>query len=338
MSIPQGPIWQALRQRALDAVPSGSHLSYGTPLTLRDWQTQGAYTVANAATQQLDIVAFSTEIGGVILTEAEHYLDHAAEHQAVVFRQIGAKDWTSSAWQVVTIYYWAYFSLLALTRLLGEFIWFVDDATARQLSALAPAGSPRVGAGTFRFVCGTSLTSTEREVVLRRQKGRAHDALWKSWVTLINNIIQTSPPVSGSDEERLFTTMRAAAAALGPDWPSALRNVVNYRPGFSYTAIRHPKAISSVRHVSAKPLPFRDILASFEASVAGVDRRFPVSSQPEVVIRALVDYTFVLHALSLALHSEVVDRIGADKRWRRSRVIFLEKHGVRSDAGTWPCE
>jgi hypothetical protein len=338
VSVPQGPAWQALRQRALDAVPSGSQPSYTAPMTLRDWQTQGAYTVANAATQQLDIVAFSTEIGGVILTEAEHYLDHAAEHQAVVFRQFGSKDWTSGAWQVVTVYYWAYFALLALTRLLGDFVWLVDNAVAKQLSKLAPAGSPRLGAGTFRFTCGPILTSTEREVKLRRQKGRAHDSLWKVWAALVQDIVQASPPVAGSDEDRLFTAMRTAAAALGPDWPSGLRNVVNYRPGFSYTAVRFPKATSAIRHVQPAPLTFADRLASFESSVSALDRKFPLVSQPHAVMRALADYTLVLHALSLALHSEVVDRIGADKRWRRSRVVFLERHGVSTQTGTWPCE
>jgi hypothetical protein len=63
-----------------------------------------------------------------------------------------------------------------------------------------------------------------------------------------------------------------------------------------------------------------------------------VGDMPERDLIRVADYTLLLHALSVALHSEVVDRIGADKRWRRSRLVFLERHGVSTKTGTWPCD
>ncbi len=338
MSFPQGPIWQTLRQRALDAVPPGSQSRYSAPVTLRQWQTAGAYTVATTAPQRVEIAAFSDEIGGVLLVEAEHFLDHAAEHQVVLFKQRTSDAWTSSAWQTVTVYYWAYFALLALTRLVGDSIWYVDDSVAAQLSTLAPAGSARVGAGPYRLRCGRILSVTQRQLDLRRAKGRSHDALWKLWGVIVDDLISTSAPLSGSEEERLFIAIRRAATTLGPDWPSELRNVVNYRPGFAYRAGRMPARRISLKHIPVVPHGFSDHLSSFESSVAALTPNLPVSAQPDVVARLLVDYTLVLHTLSRAVYSEVVDRSGLDKRWQRNRSGFLEKHGVSVQDGTWPCE
>lgn len=209
---------------------------------------------------------------------------------------------------------------------------------AKEFTNLAPANSPTVGAGAFRLKCGTLVSSTDREITLTRQKARSHDALWKVWAALVDDMVTSSPPVMGSDEERLFAAIRRASAALGSGWPSDLRNLVNYRPGFSYTSVRTPKTLSAMRHVHRKPHPFLDLLDSFENRVAALDRRFPTESQADAVAHALGDYTLILHTLARALHAEVVERSGMDKRWRQSRATFLEKHGVKSDAGLWPCE
>lgn len=338
MSVPEGPIWQWLRQRALDAVPLGSQFDFKVPPTLRHWQKMGSYVVEARVTKGFDLAAFTNELGGVLLAECEQFLDHAAEHQVTILQQIRSGVWTSAAWQVVTVYYWAYYALLALTRLLGDSVWFIDTTVANHLTTLAPGTGARIGAGAFRVTCGSALSATQRTLQLRKLSGRSHDGLWRLWSGLVDEVFVTSRPLSGSSEERVFATMRRAVAILGPEWPSDLRNVINYRPGFAYRSVRSASLSSALRNVrDSPPYKFDELLATFESGVASLDSQLDVAEQLEVAVKVLASYTFVIHALSCAVHAEIVDRTGIDKRWLRSRASFLNRHTVGTRDGTWPC-
>jgi hypothetical protein len=95
---------------------------------------------------------------------------------------------------------------------------------------------------------------------------------------------------------------------------------------------------SAVRYVGSYPRTFDQVLAVFETGVTSLDRTLDIASQPDAVSKVLASYTFIVHAISQALHAEVIDRAGIDKRWGQNRTSFLEKHAVRTQRGTWPCD
>lgn len=120
------PAWQGLRQRALTTVPLGTRVEFGRPYALTQWRDNGSYIVTNISPRRIHLAASRDEVAGVLLTDAEYHLDHAAEHQACLWHELQSQRWRSPAWFIVTSYYWAFFLAMAATRLLGRTVWYLD--------------------------------------------------------------------------------------------------------------------------------------------------------------------------------------------------------------------
>jgi hypothetical protein len=338
VSLPKGAIWQRLRQQLLSSIPAGVNLVYRSPQTLSQWQSGGAYVVQKTSSKQFTLVSASVDIGGALLSEAEFLLDHAAEHQAYLSTELRSAAWVSLAWQVTGFYYWAFFLAMAVTRMMGDTVWFVDAKLAAQLAKLAPANSPRPGAGTFRLLCGPVLSATDRELVLKKSGGRLHEQLWKSWSSLVDTLL-AAVPQSPADprEHRLFLALQRAARLLGQEWPSSLRNLVNYKPGFGYATVRRANVLESFKYINvAGAYDADELLTHLEGSVVALTRG-TVEEQPKMAARALVGFTFVLHAIARELHRELIDRHGIDQRWRNDRSRFMRDRGLLLEGQEWPC-
>jgi hypothetical protein len=282
----------------------------------------------------VELVVFAEEFGGVLLTETEFYMDHAAEHQASLWKQLSGGAWQSAGWQLVTVYYWAYFLAVSLTRLLGRSVWYIDDTVASHLTTLAATGG-RVGAGTFAVTCGSSISLTDREVLLKKGSGRVHDHLWRVVFAAIESFVKLSPPTVGSLEERLYTAVLQSSRFLGSDWPSAVRNLVNYRPGVGYGAVRRLVGIPAIKR-HEQPVKFENLLERFENDVAALDASRALEAQIAAASKSLVTLTFMLNALVREIYKDTLSRSGLDRRWDRSRDRFLTSHGVISESGCWP--
>ena len=118
--IPRGAVWQYLRQAALSTVPEGVVIKPNKPISLAIWQAHGFYRVLKSERHGFDLEVPTADIGSALLTDVEHLLDAATEHQVCIWRHVNANHWLSPAWLAVTFYYWAFFLVLALTRLLGK--------------------------------------------------------------------------------------------------------------------------------------------------------------------------------------------------------------------------
>jgi hypothetical protein len=120
VTIPQGVVWQSLRQLSLDAVPEGVVAAPGTPTALAAWLRRGAYTVTSASAKRVVLEGAAVDTGAALLAEAGLLLDHAQEHSIHVRHQLASGRWFSAAWMSVSIYYWSYYLVLALTRMMGR--------------------------------------------------------------------------------------------------------------------------------------------------------------------------------------------------------------------------
>src|SRR5262249_55065260 len=152
------------------------------------------------------------------------------------------------AWLVVTFYYWSFFLAMSLTRLLGRTVWYLDQEAVEGFSVSAPTPpSKKVGTGSFTLSCGPPVSGSERELIISKSKeSRLHEHLWKMFFSMCDNKIKQYPAGTLDNlEERLFTCFQRSAARLGTDWPSSLRNVVNYRPGFAYDTVRRTRVLGN---------------------------------------------------------------------------------------------
>lgn len=327
-----------MRQRALDAVPTGSSVKFKEPLTLASWQAQGTYTISSTSSTKFTVIAAPADFGGALFSDAAYHLDHALEHQASLMKVLGSGQWSSPAWQVVTFYYWSYFSAMALSRMLGRTVWFVTPMVAKQFSALAPAGLPRVAQGTYELVCGALLGAGSREIELIKRQRRLHEQLWTTLFGLFSSLYEeVGPGIAASQEERLFLAIINSANVLGDDWPSAIRNVVNYRPGFAYTAPRFKACIDAFAYLSAQGQTIEGLIDRLENNNVAMRGGLGVEAQPNVVAKMLVDLTVLISRIAHALHDEIVDRHAIDRRWLANKRRFAQQQGLVSSGVPWPC-
>jgi hypothetical protein len=338
VSVPKESIWQELRSECLDAIPWDCRIDATNPVNLASWQKQGYYSIRSANRSRFELIASSADIGSALLTDVECLLDHAAEHQVTLWRQINSSEWLSPAWLGVTVYYWGFFISLAITRLTGKTAWFVTPEIARDLKKLSPVPSSTAGAGCFRIACANRLSATNRLVVLKKTKARFHDDVWGLWLSSCSSKVGRLPsPAVDSLERRLFTAIATTAKRMGNDWPSAFRNAINYRSGFAYTAVRRRSVLKSFSYLrQPSTYDMTDLLARFEKNVLIAKNRDWISKAPQVVLEVLVDLTFIMHALATELHAELIDRHGLDGRWLIKRRRFLQTNGLNSGGGTWP--
>jgi hypothetical protein len=334
---PKGPLWQSLRQAALFSIPEGTLLRPGIPNSLREWQIKGYYTVRRVSGTGFELEVSGPEIGSVLLADAENLLDAAAEHQVSIWRHINANYWLSPAWLSVTTYYWAFFLLLALSRLLGKTTWYIDREVGLRLVRLANIQSARPGQGCFRLEVGKELSISGRQLTLRKRGGRVHDEIWRNWDQICRQDL--SPLLQGtanSMEDRLFTVVIRVNNVLGPEWPSAFRNAVNYRPDYAYSGVRRTRILDSFSYLR-HPLTydFSEILERFEHRAISLTTN-SINNTPQEVAKLLVDYTFILYSLVTDLHSEVLDRRRINPRSRDARTRFGGDNGLSSGNGRWP--
>lgn len=338
MSVPKENIWQELRAECLDAIPSTSKVSIRAPMSLSAWQARGSYSVHSCTKTKFTLEASSAEIGSALLTDAEYLLDGAAEHQVMLWKQINSADWLSPAWLAVTTYYWAFYLLLALTRLTGHTAWFLTRDIVRNLRVLAPHATRVPGAGCFKLQCGTQQSVTVRELLLTKTDGRIHEVLWRMWFqNCASKVKRLSPGASDSLEERLYTAISASGRMLGEDWPSMFRNAVNYRNGFAYTAVRRERVLGSFGFLKT-PLTYdvEMLVEKLEQSVTSLGYQPTILTSPNKVLELLIWITFVLHLIVTELHVELLDRQRLDARWSESRLRFLRSNGMECDDGFWP--
>lgn len=327
-----------MRQRALDAIPLGSVVDFKTPLTLAAWQAQGTYTISSTSSTKFIVAAAPADFGGALLSDAAFHLDHALEHQVSMMRILANGHWTSPAWQVVTLYYWSYFSAMALSRMLGHTVWFITPEVAKQVSRLAPAGSASLTRGTYELSCRAALSTGSRDILLEKRSRRLHEQLWATLFDLFNRMYQeVGAGVASPEEERLFLAIIESARILGNDWPSALRNIVNYRPGFAYTAPRFRNSIDSFNYLSTQKQTIQGLIDRLESNNIAIRSDPNIEAQPRVAARMLADLTLLLSRIANTLHDEIVDRSGIDRRWLISKRRFAQQQGLISDGVHWPC-
>lgn len=338
--LPQGIVWQHLRQKALDTVSSGSAVSFSSPPTLEEWLRSGAFSVNSASNRRFVLHVSAPDIGSTLLSDASFNADHAIEHSLSLRNHLSCGRWNSPAWTSVTFYYWAFHAALAITRLLGSTTWFISAASAQSLRTLSPAGTTRLGAGPYTLTCEQMLSSTQREVYLAKSgQTRVHDAIWHPWFAEIRRVSAGSMKAKATDlEARLYVAITRSANVLGDAWPSELRNALNYTAGLGYGSVRRktPSAVYGGVAIDP-PSSVREIIDRLEANTAALQTGLELRDQISAASRVLTNLTFILDLLLRDLLDEVSRRRGIDRRWLSARTAFAREHTKAFNESGWPC-
>lgn len=333
--IPQGIGWQHLRSVSLDAIPTGTSVYHTTAVPFHEWRKRGAFTVGFCSKKSVILESAGEEIGVALLSDGEFFADHAAEHAAHVHDVIKSRHWSSPAWNVVTVYYWAFFSVMAITRLVGRSTVFLDRDALSDFATLAGA-TEQPGAGAIYLDIGPYSTATLRSISLRPAKLQLHDAVWRSAHRLISEVASKSDPLTNSVEHHFWSVLKRSADRFGPDWPSKLRNAINYRPGCGYLEVTRKATIDLAASMKSEtPVAMQSLADLLEKADSDIAPGSTPWEDTRVFSRLLGFYAVAMTAVLDLLHSEVVERQGADRRWRRLRKRFFLERFSASDC-TWP--
>jgi hypothetical protein len=342
---PKGSIWQQVRADGMSTIPVGTPVDIRRRGSLAQWRKSGYFHVASASTTGFGILTSPTEIGSALLGDAEALLDHATEHHALMCNAVRDGVWCSTAWMLVTAYYWAYFGALSLTRLVGSTVWYIDSSTALQLTGLAATPpTQKAGAGPYKFDCGPIVSLSERSISLVRSRDRLHEAVWRRAFDYLSQKFNDHGGTSSDPLEiRLFDCLQMAHRRLGVDWPSAVRNVVNYRPGFAYRAVQRVDILGLRKFLkSIERIGFVGVLEKFERELAALPSRcgsaeLAIEGSPQILGRLTLLLAFLIHGFTWELYSEIISRTSPRASGHVARVKFLSEQKVGdSTTGVWP--
>lgn len=334
--IAQATGWQRLRAMSLDAIPLGTRVYHTKALPLNLWRNKGYFKVVSCTKSLVSIEAAAHEIGGALLADTEYLLDHAAEHQASIRDAVADANWRSPAWMLVTVYYWGFFSAMALTRISGHSVWFLDKKALGQFKTLAGA-AVQPSAGALYLVLEPYVSGTVRRMTLRPSKSQLHDASWTRVAGLVAEIFAQCDRNANTSEYRFWKALKRIADLWGFDWASKLRNVINYRPGYGYREVVKDRGIDSVKYLRQHtPISFNDLVDALETESAAIRAGTEPAEEIALGSRLLGLYSISLTLINETLHSEIISRQSGDARWKSLRNAFLTARCATPAGGTWP--
>jgi len=336
MKIPKGPGWQVLREKSLRFLPPGVGAFYKTSLNLGSWRQQGFYTVASYSKSEAVINVSAVDITGVMLAEAEWLLDHAAEHRASL-KRAAEVSWFSPAWLLVTAYYWSYFTAVCLTRLVGDTVWFLDDKALEAWKVLAPNGTGRIRAGTLRAEIVFDPSQQDLKLILKSSGKKPHEAAWIALHKIARELLAASNPKSNLDEYRLWCCICSTANALGEDWPSQVRNQINYRTAVGYREVVMDTQIKLKAYIeNTNSLDLPDFLDKYESELALLQSAEAYQQDLNLLTKLVYLNAVGLARIAETLNKEITSRTTGDPRWANRRQIFLQGECGTEGGNFWP--
>ncbi len=324
--IPRGPIYSELRSQMVVHFPEGSKAVYRDSKTVGEWLSTGSVVVKTCTKSKVTFIAPTVEFGSILLTEIENLLNHCFEH----LQELGCVSQDtrvrSGAWNTVTAYYLAFFSGSALLRLLGRPVVFLGRDQLSSFPTMLGCGSAP-GPGTFEVLRVGSVSATHAEFCLKPTK-KIHEATWLRLLGLFDDLHRRISPNPEMREvlfyESLCTTV-LFSQYVNFQWPSSVRNKVNYRPGYAYK-------LQTARSLNCKLITDWAQMEPPEASQildgAVTACRSDVDNF-ENHVRLMTAVGTSLFLLARELYSELLKRKTLDKRWEynrrvyRNRMVFL---------------
>lgn len=334
MSLPKGTIWQEYRAQALDAIPVGCRSSFSKPVAIRNWLKNGYFSIISADNKGFNIETNLLDFGSALFGDAEHLMDHCAEQMVATRSLLTARNGRSTAWSIVTCYYWGFFAVLALGRLVGKVPIYLDrDAVNRLWSyAATPPTTRKPPAGSFVLSTQVRSGSPLTDAKIESKDDRIHELAWRWLFSNIRSLIASVNQSTANREELLlYTSIVESGNLLDDDWPSQIRNLVNYRPGYAYgfhnrvflQGKNQPDVASAIDGTWQEATRLLDSQLA-KLRVNSSRGRINLESDADSVACAVYFLSRLVYLVSRELYDEIANRISSDKRFRVARDNFLK--------------
>lgn len=339
ISIPKGVVWQDSRQQALRAIPSGSIFSFNDPITLYEWRKKGSFRVINLSKKGFTIECAAVDVGSAILGDVESLFNHLAEHRVCVYQAVKQNNWFSPSWLLVTIYYWGLFSTLILSRLLGKSVLFLDGKTIKDFKVLLGNSDGKINPGTYCLEIGESVSANSNYFhLVKLKENNFHECVWKQFYLDSKTKFDV---FANEDTDQYEYRMYKCLAFLDSSdhwaWASELRNIVNYRSGFSYNALRNQPVLPLVKYIKNYSLNSLDSLISeYELTIGETGGGKNVASHPFIYSKLLFLKTMLVTRLCEEIYQEILDRHKLDARWELRRKKFYKDLELNQGQSIWP--
>lgn len=319
-----------IRSDLLSTFERGCDASLKRRLTFNDWLLNGTgnYSVTSIGNNDITISASSIDLSSAFLTDIELLFNHCFEHlQELIVYHTDNKP-RSDAWNVVTLYYFSFFTAQIFSRLIGSPIVYIGPQQINNLKIISGVAGSRLGAGAYRIEKLTDLASSMTEYRLKKtNNSKIHEATWISLFSYLESKINTNIMLSLPEEVlfyKLITTNVLHEMYDGYSWPSVIRTKANYRPGFMYRNVDN--------NIKAKTKgllnPWIDLNKMSElnkllsSSVAACRDEEIVSFSNHVQLLHGVSQSIFL--LCRQLYSELLDRSDINKIWELHRTSYVK--------------
>lgn len=323
--IGRGGVFAELRSLMLASIPEGAFARYGTEKTVGDWVGTGTYSVPTCTEAGVTIVTNHVEFASIVLVEIENLQNHCLEHIQELACACSDIRRRSDAWIAVTAYYVGFFAAAVLVRLMGKPIAFITRESLDVLKKLAAAGR-KANQGAFEISIGSALSVTQQQVLMQRTD-KIHEATWKSALGILDRTRRDPGVIQAADEADFYDSICTTAfcrVGLGFDWPSAVRNQANYRPGCAYKLGRD--TIDAQRTLRR----WRDVQTNDIFPVVRDFHRRCLASPSELPSKVgmMITVSLSLFILVRALYRELMDRRRLDSRWEQNRDRYRDQMDV----------
>jgi hypothetical protein len=318
----QGSIYNELRSKMLSFYPEGDYTKHKNRQLFNDWIKHGYYTPLSCTKQTgADFEATKLDIAITILNECELLYNACIEHLLELNQIVRNNQLHSDAWNVVTMYYFAFYAAQSFNKLIGNPIFFLDSAS---LSNFASG----LGGGTFELSWDEDISLTQTKYCLHKIKRRLHDAVWHQTFSQIETLTKKYPLDKCPNELNLFsniTDKRLHKTYGNYSWPSEIRNKANYIPGFAYTLVEDKTICNSFKCISNFIKNEQKIDNKLQDSFDNCCESLEVSFFRGHV-SALFHMGMGIFYIVQNLYDDILERRKLDRRMQDKRKAFISKY------------
>lgn len=331
--IGKGAVYNKILSDAFSFHPIGTRLNLKSRTTFSEWLNSGvgSFGVPSATAKSAIIEAAGTEVSSAVLTEAAFLINHQYEHAIEIFDYKRNGSVRSDTWNVVTIYYFAFFGAQAFLRLVGRPVFQLNDSGVTSIGALAPSGSPKLGAGPYSLEHNRTISINIEEYIVKRKNSRVHDATWLTLFQYFKSVCQGLNIVTDPYEKNLYHLLldqKLRSIYNSDSWPSSIRSTVNYKPGFSYQLLENGDI------VKIKKFLRKNTTEDYDQLLRGLDdsiRKCVIGSDISNHIEVLYFVGLILLILNSMLFEDLSKAYKLQAIFKSKRNAILKKHSLQNE-------
>ncbi len=226
---------------------------------------------------------------------------------------INSSDKLSSCWGVVTQYYFSFFSVNTLLRMSHRGNTYLNSSDCKAISDVLTIFNGeliKLQPGNYVFNIIQYDDSSDLCLELKKSNSGTHEQTWLTLGLLVDELLVNKKK---DEEYTLLRIIKQIADEYKVNFPSILRNEINYRPQYGYMSIN--QEISNFTPDMDLEIIVKEIL-KFEPKV---------DEDYKIKMAALYGDFFFIYSSKLL--NEYINRGNFSKKTQRIKMEYMKKFG-----------